>query len=61
MLGTFGDAGALVTNDSALAEKVARMRNHGANVEKNLEEKDNAVWGTNCRIDKSTRRSCATR
>jgi dTDP-4-amino-4,6-dideoxygalactose transaminase len=49
-LGTFGDAGALVTNDDALAEKVRRMRNHGANAEKSL-ERENAVWGTNCRLD----------
>jgi len=50
VLGTFGDAGALVTNDDALAEKVVRMRNHGANADKSI-EKDNTVWGTNCRLD----------
>lgn len=50
VLGTFGDAGALVTNDDALAEKVLRMRNHGANAEKMLET-GNVVWGTNSRLD----------
>lgn len=49
-LGTFGDAGALVTNDDHIAETVRRMRNHGANSEKMIEA-ENAIWGTNCRMD----------
>lgn len=49
-LGTFGDAGALVTNDDGIAETVRRMRNHGANADKSIEA-DNAIWGTNCRMD----------
>lgn len=49
-LGCFGDAGALVTNDDALAETVRTMRNHGANREKAI-PLDATVWGTNCRID----------
>ncbi len=49
-LGCFGDAGALVTNDDAIAEKVRAMRNHGANREKNIPLNVN-VWGTNCRLD----------
>ncbi|MFM1813512.1 MAG: UDP-2-acetamido-2-deoxy-3-oxo-D-glucuronate aminotransferase [Pseudomonadota bacterium] len=49
-LGTFGDAGALVTNDDRIAETVRRMRNHGANAEKTIEA-DNTIWGTNCRMD----------
>lgn len=49
-LGCFGDAGALVTNDDAIAETVRAMRNHGANSEKSI-PLDVAVWGTNCRLD----------
>jgi len=49
-LGCFGDAGALVTDDDALADKVRAMRNHGAGDDKAIRE-DCAVWGTNARMD----------
>jgi dTDP-4-amino-4,6-dideoxygalactose transaminase len=49
-LGCFGDAGALVTNDDALAETVRAMRNHGAGRNKTI-SKDCAVWGLNARLD----------
>lgn len=49
-LGCFGDAGALVTNEDALADTVRRMRNHGANADKVI-ELDVRIWGTNCRLD----------
>jgi dTDP-4-amino-4,6-dideoxygalactose transaminase len=50
VLGTFGDAGALVTDDDNLAHQVRLMRNHGANEAKVIEA-SNAVWATNCRMD----------
>lgn len=49
-LGCFGDAGALVTNDDEIAEKVRAMRNHGANREKTIELSVD-IWGTNSRLD----------
>lgn len=49
-LGCFGDAGALVTNDDAIADAVRGMRNHGADATKAI-PRDIAVWGTNSRID----------
>ncbi len=49
-LGCFGDAGALVTNDGAVADLVRAMRNHGANAEKRIPD-DCAIWGTNARLD----------
>lgn len=49
-LGCFGDAGALVTDDDAIAERVRAMRNHGAGPDKIIPA-DCAVWGTNARID----------
>jgi dTDP-4-amino-4,6-dideoxygalactose transaminase len=49
-LGCFGDAGALVTNDSEIYERVRAMRNHGANAEKSIPI-DVDVWGTNSRLD----------
>ena len=49
-LGCFGDAGALVTNNPDIYEKVLAMRNHGANQDKSI-PLDIEVWGTNCRLD----------
>lgn len=49
-LGSFGDAGALVTNSREIFEKVLSMRNHGADVEKRI-PLDIDHWGTNCRLD----------
>ena len=49
-LGCFGDAGALVTNDPVIYEKVRAMRNHGANREKSIPHDVN-IWGTNARLD----------
>jgi dTDP-4-amino-4,6-dideoxygalactose transaminase len=49
-LGCFGDAGALVTDDDALAERVRAMRNHGAGPDKVIRE-DCEVWGSNARMD----------
>jgi len=49
-LGCFGDAGALVTDDDAVAETVRAMRNHGADKAKVIPA-DCAIWGTNARID----------
>jgi dTDP-4-amino-4,6-dideoxygalactose transaminase len=50
LLGVFGDGGALTTCDSDLADRVFRMRNHGANRWKQLEP-DSAIWATNSRLD----------
>lgn len=50
MVGTFGDAGALVTNDDTIAATVRAFRNHGANAEKVI-EKSTDFWGTNSRMD----------
>lgn len=46
LLGTFGDAGAVVTNDAAFAEKIRMMRNHGRG-----KGTDINLWGLNCRMD----------
>lgn len=45
-LGAFGDAGALVTNDDALAEKLRLLRNYGSKVKYH-----NEINGVNSRMD----------
>lgn len=45
-LGAFGDAGAIVTNDAALAGKMARFARHGA-----LGKHDHEIEGINSRLD----------
>jgi dTDP-4-amino-4,6-dideoxygalactose transaminase len=45
-LGAFGDAGAIVTDDPALARKMARFARHGA-----LGKHDHEVEGINSRLD----------
>lgn len=49
-LGCFGDAGALVTDDDVIADRVRAMRNHGAGPDKIIPA-DCAIWGTNARVD----------
>lgn len=46
LLGTFGDAGAIVTDDAKFADKVMMLRNHGRG-----KGTDINLWGLNCRID----------
>jgi dTDP-4-amino-4,6-dideoxygalactose transaminase len=46
LLGAFGDAGAVITDDPAIAEKVRLLRNHGRTPDNDL-----AGWSFNCRID----------
>lgn len=46
LLGCFGDGGAVVTNDDAVAEKIFLYRDHGRN-----KSGDVVTWGTNCRLD----------
>jgi dTDP-4-amino-4,6-dideoxygalactose transaminase len=45
-LGALGDGGAVLTNDAALAEKVARLRNYGG-----LVRNEHAIKGSNSRLD----------
>lgn len=45
-LGAYGDAGAIATNDDALAEKVRRICNHGQ-----LTKHDHPIEGRNSRLD----------
>jgi dTDP-4-amino-4,6-dideoxygalactose transaminase len=45
-LGAFGDGGAVVTNDTALANKIRLLRNYGQ-VRKN----EHSMLGFNCRLD----------
>lgn len=46
VLGAFGDAGAVVTNDEEVYEKIKRLRNHGR-----AEGTEVELWGLNCRLD----------
>lgn len=46
LLGTYGDAGILVTSDPALAERVRLLRNHGR-----TPDGDVAFWSFNSRMD----------
>lgn len=43
LLGAYGDAGALVTNDESIANEVRELRNHY--------KKDYSKWGINSRLD----------
>jgi dTDP-4-amino-4,6-dideoxygalactose transaminase len=45
-LGAFGEAGICTTNDSALAEKLCMIRDHGSRVKYQHE-----IMGVNCRMD----------
>lgn len=46
ILGAFGDAGAVVTNDQAVYDKVHVLRNHGRAPDNSV-----AMWSFNCRLD----------
>lgn len=46
LLGAFGDAGAMLTDDEALAERVLRLRDHGRVGKAEIDG-----WGYNCRLD----------
>jgi len=46
LLGTFGDAGAIITDDADLADRLRLLRNHGR-----TPDGDIAGWSYNCRID----------
>ena len=46
LLGTYGDAGAMVTNNADLAEQVKLLRNHGR-----LPDGGVSGWSYNCRMD----------
>lgn len=46
LLGAFGDAGAVTTNDEDLAQRVRQLRDHGR-----MPNGDLAGWSFNCRMD----------
>lgn len=46
VLGCFGDGGAIVTNDDAIAAKLYALRDHGRDEAGNV-----VMWGTNARLD----------
>ena len=46
LLGAFGDAGAAVTNDARIADRIRRLRDHGR-----TPDGDIAEWSFNCRMD----------
>src|SRR5690242_6154596 len=46
LLGAYGDAGAIVTSDSGLAQKVRELRDHGR-----VSKTGFSGWGWNCRHD----------
>jgi dTDP-4-amino-4,6-dideoxygalactose transaminase len=46
LLGAYGDAGAVVTSDAALAEKLRELRDHGR-----VSKTGFSGWGYNCRLD----------
>lgn len=47
LLGCFGDGGAVVTNDDAIAERIALLRDHGRHPETGKV----VAWGFNSRLD----------
>jgi dTDP-4-amino-4,6-dideoxygalactose transaminase len=46
ILGAFGDAGAVITNDSSIAELIDRLRNHGR-----ISKYESLIEGCNARLD----------
>jgi dTDP-3-amino-2,3,6-trideoxy-4-keto-D-glucose/dTDP-3-amino-3,4,6-trideoxy-alpha-D-glucose/dTDP-2,6-dideoxy-D-kanosamine transaminase len=46
LLGAYGDAGAIVTSDSALAGRLRELRDHGR-----ISKTGFSGWGWNCRLD----------
>jgi len=46
LLGAYGDGGAVVTSDTALAEKLRELRDHGR-----VSKTGFSGWGWNCRLD----------
>lgn len=46
LLGAFGDAGAVVTNDRNINDKIRLLRDHGRGKQGDIE-----IWGFNCRLD----------